>query len=78
MKKGLLLILLSLSFVSCDGGTTSDPLSIEKTSFSEESLLVEESSSYNEEISEDVVVSYESINEENSSDNEVSVELGWH
>ena len=78
MKKGLLLILLSMSLISCDGGTSSDPLSIEKTSFNEESSLVEESSSYNEEVSEDVIVSYESIDEENSSDNEVSVELGWH
>ena len=78
MKKGLLLILLSMSLISCDGGTSSDPLSIERTSFSEESSLIEESSSYNEEVSEDFVISYESINEENSSDKDVSIELGWH
>lgn len=78
MKKGLLLILLSLSFVSCDGGATSDPLSIEKTSYSENYSLSEESSSFYEEVSEDSVISYDSIDEEKSSDNETSVELGWH
>ena len=78
-KKVLFASLLAMLMVSCGDGNlpSTESSSIESTQVSESvELPWEESNS--EEVSEDVVVSYESINEENSSDKEVSVELGWH